>query len=116
MPTPTCAPPRAEASTCSSRIRPSGAGSRAAIARRGSARRICIARTASADGARPSKGCAPRSPDSHRRQHLLRVDGLSLAAHLEVQLHLVGIGGAHLGDLLALAHVLLLFHENVVVV
>ena len=38
--------------------------------------------------------------------------GLPCAAHLEVQLHLVGVGRAHLGDLLALAHVLLLLHER----
>src|SRR5260221_4163762 len=38
---------------------------------------------------------------SARRQVARRIDRLALATHLEVQLHAVRVGAAHLGDLLA---------------
>ena len=45
---------------------------------------------------------------AHREE---QIDRLALAPDLEVQLHAVGVAAAHLGDLLSLAHQLVLFHQ-----
>jgi hypothetical protein len=50
------------------------------------------------------------------RQIPQRVDRLALPANLEVQLDLVGVGVAHLGDLLSLDDLLPLFDQDVAVV
>src|SRR6185436_2931567 len=49
-------------------------------------------------------------------QELNRIHRLAVAAYLEMQLHLVGVGIAHLGNLLPLGDVLPLFHQQLVVV
>src|SRR5690349_936444 len=41
-----------------------------------------------------------------------RVDWLALLANLEMQLHRVGVGIAHLGDDLTLGHVIAFFHDD----
>src|SRR5574343_1502975 len=45
-----------------------------------------------------------------------RIDRFALAAHLEVQLHAVGVAVAHLGDLFAAAHLLVFLDQQLLVV
>src|ERR1039457_1685119 len=53
---------------------------------------------------------------SARRQELGRIDRLALLADLEVQLHTVGVARAHLGDLLAAPHGLVVLDEQRLIV
>ena len=51
--------------------------------------------------ARTTCGSCRRAPDQRGGSSARRIDRLALLADLEVQLHAVGVGRAHLGDLLA---------------
>src|SRR5438046_10223368 len=50
------------------------------------------------------------------RKEFDRVDRLAETAYFEMELDLVGVGVAHLADLLSLAHLLSLFDEDIAIV
>ena len=69
----------------------------------------CRGGAARGGGAAPSRALA-------RRQVLQRIHRPAEPPDLEVQLHLVGVGRAHLGDLLPARHLLAFLHDDVAVV
>src|SRR5437588_6279086 len=58
----------------------------------------------------------PLPARSSGRKEFRGIDGLALATNLEMQLDLVGVGVAHLGDLLPLADLLSLLDQDLAVV